>query len=250
MYTAAAVEILRKHHPDLLLLHLLALDGIEHRTGFGTDADYNTIAFLDDRVKEIVDAVQANGDTDRTTFIIVSDHGQESVHKHLNPHVVLKEAALDAPSSPTPTFVMPDGGFALVYQKNATANSVMELKKLFEGKPGILSALTPEEAAKMGWPTPRTSNQAPDLLLYAKDDYAFAAGKTDAFETDTDQVGQHGYPNTVPLMQAIFIAEGAAIKPAGEFPSISNLDVAPTIAKILGLSMPGVQGKPLQNILR
>ena len=32
LYTAGAVDILRKHHPDLLLVHLLALDGIEHKT--------------------------------------------------------------------------------------------------------------------------------------------------------------------------------------------------------------------------
>ncbi len=250
LYTAAAVDILRKHRPDLLLVHLLALDGIEHRTGFATDADYNTIAFLDDRVKEIVDAVAANGDTDRTTFLVVSDHGQESVHKRLNPEALLKQAGLAGASSPNPTFVMADGGFALVFQKNATETSVAQLKKLFEGKPGVLCALTPMESAKMGWPTPKTTGQAPDLLLYAKDDYAFSRGTTDEFVTDTEQVGQHGYPNTVPLMQAIFIAEGAAIRQKGEIPPIVNLDVAPTIAKIMGLPLTGTQGKTLMEILK
>ena len=196
-------------------------------------------------------AVEANGDTDRTTFLIVSDHGQESVHKRLNPEALLKQAGLASASWPTPTFVMADGGFALVFQKNATAESVAALKKLFEGKPGVLSVLTPSEAAKVGWPTPATTNQAPDLLLYAMDDYAFAHGTTDEFVTPTEQVGQHGYPNTVPLMQAIFLAEGAAIQAKGEIPSIVNLDVGPTIAKILGLPpLPDTQGKVLTNILK
>jgi predicted AlkP superfamily pyrophosphatase or phosphodiesterase len=249
LYTAAAVDILRKHHPDLLMLHLLALDGIEHRTGYGTDADYNTIAFLDDRVREVLEAVEANGDTAKTTFIIVSDHGQSSVHKHLNPEVILRKENLGA-GSPNPTFAIPDGGFALVYQKQATVQSIAELKKLFSVQEGIRSALTPDEASKMGWPTPLQTSQAPDLLLYAKTDYAFARSKGDAFVTESEQVGQHGYPNDEPLMQAIFIASGSGILKSGEIPSFSNLDVGPTIAKLLGLSIPETEGKPLSNILR
>ncbi|MEG9433745.1 alkaline phosphatase family protein [Terriglobus sp. ADX1] len=248
LYTAAAVDILRRHHPDLLMLHLLALDGIEHRTGFGTDADYNTIAFLDDRVKEVMDAVAANGDTARTTFVIVSDHGQSSVHKQLHPGALLAKAGLGSGSA-NPTFAMADGGFALVYQKAATHQSVLELKKLFNGQEGILSALTPEEASAMGWPTPSQTTQAPDLLLYAKNDYAFAHGKDDTFVTQTEQVGQHGYPNTEPLMQAIFIASGRGIVNKGQIPSIPNLDIGPTIARLLGLTMSNIQGKPLTDIL-
>ena len=248
LYTAAAVDILRKHRPDLLMLHLLALDGIEHHTGFGTDADYNTIAFLDDRVKEVMDAVAANGDTARTTFVIVSDHGQSSVHKQLNPGALLEKAGLGTGSA-NPTFAMADGGFALVYQKEATPESVLEMKKLFTGQEGILSALTPKEVSAMGWPTPSQTTQAPDLLLYAKNDYAFARGKEDTFVTQTEQVGQHGYPNTEPLMQAIFIASGRGILNKGQMSSISNLDVGPTIARLLRLTMSDIQGKPLSEIL-
>ena len=52
-------------------------------------------------------------------------------------------------------------------------------------------------------------------------------------------------------MQEIFIASGAAIKPhAGEQPTFPNLDVAATIAKILGLSCSNMDGKPLTNILK
>ena len=64
------------------------------------------------------------------------------------------------------------------------------------------------------------------------------------------QHGAHGYPNTDPLMQAIFIASGAAIKPVGRIDAIPNLDVAPTIAKILHLDLPHVQGQALTQILK
>lgn len=250
IYTRAAVDIIAKHHPDLLLLHLLALDSIEHETGFGNNSGRNTIAFLDDRVKDIIDAVRAAGDLDRTTFIIVSDHGQESIHKHLHVNVLLKQAGLQSASATNPTFCMPDGGFALVFQQHATDASRAKLKALLAGQPGIRAALTPNEAAKDGWPTPAQTDQAPDILLYAKSDYSFSEGDAGSYVTDTKEAGAHGYPNSDPLMQAIFIAAGAGIQPKGEIPAFPNLDVAPTIASLLHISLTHIEGKPLTAILK
>jgi predicted AlkP superfamily pyrophosphatase or phosphodiesterase len=251
IYTQAAIDILRKHHPDLLLLHLLALDSIEHSTGFGNDSGRNTIAFLDDRVKDVVDAVREAGDLENTTFLILSDHGQNSQHKHIHADVLLRQAGLQAADCKTKTFSLADGGFALIYQKQATTVSVEALKKLFEGKPGILAALTPAEAAKDGWPTPEQSNQAPDLLLYAQNDYGFSGGAVGTeLVTDGLESGSHGYPNTEPRMQAIFIASGAGIQPVGEIPTFANVDVAATIARLLHVQMLGIQGKPLTQILK
>lgn len=249
IYTRAAIDIIQQHHPDLLLLHLLALDSIEHETGFGNNAGRNTIAFLDDRVKDVIDAVRAAGDFDRTTFIIVSDHGQQSVHQLLHPDVLLKQAGLQEASATHPSFSVPDDGFALVFQQNATDASTKALKLLFAGTPGIRSVLTPAEAAKEGWPVPAQSDQAPDLLLYAADGYAFKKGDTGDYVTPTMEIGAHGYPNSDPLMQGIFIAAGFGIQPKGEIPAFPNLDIAPTIAQLLHVSLGTVQGKPLTDIL-
>ncbi|HEY6375943.1 MAG TPA: ectonucleotide pyrophosphatase/phosphodiesterase [Edaphobacter sp.] len=243
IYTEAAAEIIRKHHPDLMLLHLLALDSIEHATGFGNDSGRNTIAFLDDRVKEIVDAVRETGELERTTFLIVSDHGQQSVHKQMHPNVLLKQAGLQSGGATNPAFCIPEGGFALVYQKQATMASTVELKAVFAGKTGVRAALTAVEAAKDGWPVPATTDQAADLLLYADNGYSFSGGDTGEFLTDTKEVGAHGYPNSEPLMQAIFIASGNGIAEKGEIPAFDNVDVAPTIAKLLGVELKGVDGR-------
>ncbi|WP_205043144.1 alkaline phosphatase family protein [Rhodanobacter glycinis] len=249
IYTRAAIDIIQQHHPDLLLLHLLALDSIEHETGFGNNSGRNTIAFLDDRVKDVIDAVRAAGDFDRTTFIIVSDHGQRSVHQLLHPDVLLKQAGLQAVSASQPSFSVPDDGFALVFQQHATKASIKALKSLFVGTPGIRSVLTPAEAAKEGWPVPAQSDQAPDLLLYAADGYAFKKGDTGDYVTPTNEIGAHGYPNSDPLMQGIFIAAGFGIRPRGEIPAFPNLDIAPTIAQLLHIPLGKVQGRPLTDIL-
>jgi predicted AlkP superfamily pyrophosphatase or phosphodiesterase len=250
IYTQAAVDIIRKHHPDLMLFHLLALDGIEHQTGFGNDAGRNTIAFLDDRVKDIVEGVREAGDLDRTTFLIVSDHGQQSVSKHVNGNAMLRQTGLQGSSASNPTFCIPEGGFALIYQKHATPDSIASLKAVFAGKPGVRAVLTPAEAAKQGWPTPSDADQGPDLLVYAANGYAFSGDSDQEIVTATKEVGAHGYPNTEPLMKAIFIASGAGIVKKGEIAEFDNVDVAPTIAHLLHLHLEGdVSGKELTGIL-
>ena len=68
------------------------------------------------------------------------------------------------------------------------------------------------------------------------------------FVTQVAAGGTHGYINTDPKMQAIFIAWGAGIPKGVRLNSISNLDVAPTIAALLGLEMKQAKGHAIPEI--
>src|SRR5258706_7525103 len=57
MWTDAAVGILEKHQPNLLLLHLLTLDDTNHEYCPISPASFTAIAYLDDKVKPILDAL-------------------------------------------------------------------------------------------------------------------------------------------------------------------------------------------------
>lgn len=249
VYGLAAVDIIKKHHPDLMLLHFLALDSIEHQTGYGNNSGINTIAFLDDRVRDVVEAVREAGDLPNTTFLIVSDHGQMSVHHHLDANLLLKQAGLQGQSASNTAFAIPEGGYALIYQKQATAESTAALKAIFAGKPGVRAVLSPAEAAKDGWPTPAQTSQAPDLLVYAENGYAFSGAGSGEFVSEAKESGAHGYPNTEPLMKEIFIASGAGIAKKGEIAEFDNVDVAPTIARLLNVPLTNIDGKALEEIL-
>ena len=59
------------------------------------------------------------------------------------------------------------------------------------------------------------------------------------------QRGSHGYLAGDPEMDAPFIAKGYGAR-AGALPAkISNLDVAPASAKLLGVPLLAAKGKPL-----
>ncbi|MEK6397562.1 MAG: ectonucleotide pyrophosphatase/phosphodiesterase [Terriglobus sp.] len=246
LYTRAAVYAIKHHHPSLTLLHLLTLDGTEHAYGYKTQAGDNGVAFLDDQVKEVINAVREAGDLDRTTFLIVSDHGQSSVHHTVNPNAVLKDAGIQ----PSEAAALAEGGAAYIYETHATPELTAKIKKAFAASPATDSIPTEAEIVAQGWPRPATYDTAPEVIVYAKEDWKFGGGKSNGSATEA-VTGAHGYPNTRPLMQEIFIAEGAAIKPhAGEQAPFPNIDVAATIAKILGLSYSSMDGKPLTNILK
>ena len=67
------------------------------------------------------------------------------------------------------------------------------------------------------------------------------------FDTDGCQArtkGSHGHDANLPDLHAVFVAWGTGIKPGVNLGDIDNRSVAPTIAKLLGIEMPGVEGKP------
>ena len=62
-------------------------------------------------------------------------------------------------------------------------------------------------------------------------------------------IGYHGYLSTEPKMNALFVAVGPDIKQGHTIGLVDNVDVAPTIAKLLGVTLPNTDGKPLTQIL-
>ena len=90
-------------------------------------------------------------------------------------------------------------------------------------------------------PDPAKDPQAPDVVLYAKDDYAFsnppAGGSGPIVITRDIATGAHGYLNTDPDMNAIFIASGYNIRHTS-LGDIKNLQVAPALAALLQVHLP------------
>ena len=231
MWTEAAAHIIREHRPNLLLFHLLNLDSVHHEYGPGNAASFAAIAYADSRVQQILDAIEAAGLKERTTVIVVSDHGFKSVKHVIRPNEVLLLAGLGGAAT-----IIPEGGTAMVYRAGDRSLTVAALKDV----EGIDRVVEPKDYAALGLPTPAENSQAPDLLLVAKDGYAFSGGNT---------AGQHGYLNTDPDMDAIFIAWGYRIKPGARADRIRNVDVAPTIAALLGLELTAIDGRTLAEFL-
>jgi len=255
IWTDATIDILKKHHPDLMLFHLLNLDGMNHHYGPMTDASFTTMAYVDSKVQQMLDALRESGDLERTAVLVVSDHGFRSFHHAIHANALLKERGWitnqDGKSS-VAAWIVPEGGSAMVYISDPGRKKALmpQIHQAFAGVEGVDHVYDQEDYAKLGFPTAEASDQSPDLFLTAKEDYAFMGGEEGAVVTPVEQRGAHGYINSDPKMQPIFIAWGAGIRSGVKLETISNIDVAPTIASLLGLKMTHIEGHPLTSILK
>lgn len=256
IWTDAAIDILTHHTPNLLLFHLLQTDALQHEYGPLTSAAYAAYAYADSRLAQLVDAARSAGLLDRITFIVASDHGFGNVKDAIRPNTLLAQRGILTRQNGKYTggawFLTEDGEASLYIRDKALRSTLVpELKSYFAAMPGVDGAYDSEEAKALGLPTVGTTDQAPDLYLTAKPGFAFWAGEDGPLTQDVyPAVGSHGYSNSDPDMEALFVAYGAHIRAGVDLGTIRNLRVAPTIAKLLGVSLPAAKEPSLDEALQ
>lgn len=258
MWTRAAVYMLEKHRPNLLLYHTLNTDSTHHTYGPRSGPGFTALEYADRLVGDVIAAVDRAGLREKTTIVVATDHGFKRVTKFVQPNVVLKEAGLVRALGPTvatcDAYAMAQGGMAFVYLNDPSrrAELLPLLKERLSATEGIARVIDGEEGPSLGMPLPSENPGMGDLVLYAADGYAFRASMNEdkAVVPAVNYAGTHGYPNSDPELDGIFIANGPEIKQGAVLDRIRNLDVAPTLAKLMGLEFPDVDGRVLEEILR
>jgi arylsulfatase A-like enzyme len=261
VWTRAAVHVIQKRKPHLLLFHLLNTDGIHHRYGPQSPASYTALALADTYVRQVLEALESAGIRSNSTVIVTSDHGFAAATNLLHPNAIFRRAGLlelGASNVVTKARVqlVSEGGMGMIYLNNpatreADRKTVLEL---LSGKEGVEGMLEPDDFGKHGLPTSKTNKGIADLILIAKDGYgvsASAAGENLVAPVgQSDNSGYHGYIATNSRMQAAFIAAGAGVKRGAKIGLIENRDIAPTIAHLLNQKLPNCDGKVLSEILQ
>jgi hypothetical protein len=125
------------------------------------------------------------------------------------------------------------------------------MKHALEGIEGIETIVEPPDFPQHGLPQPADNSQMGALFLIAKDGYAFSgdAGDQVVVDAPATSLGSHGYIATDPDLRALFIASGRGIKPGTILESVRVVDLAPTVASLLGLGLKNVEGEVLTQML-
>jgi predicted AlkP superfamily pyrophosphatase or phosphodiesterase len=255
IWTDAAVDIIEHHTPDLMLVHLLETDSLQHLYGPLTPAAYASYAYADFCLSRIIEAVRNAGMTSHTTFFVMSDHGFAAYQNVIRPNALLFQMSMikeTANGFRGDIWAQAEGGAAEIFVRQGKRSSVLdlELKNAFAAIRGISGVYTSQEAHTLGIPEVGTSSQAPDLYLTASPNYAFSNDVMGDVLQSGPLRGAHGYDNRDTDMDALFVASGVRVRPGVVLAKFSNLRVAPTIAQILGISLPMARQKPLSEILR
>ena len=252
IWTRAAVHIIEKHKPNLLLDHLLTTDSVQHRYGAGSLAADTALILADRQVQRILDAIERAGIRQRTTVLVVSDHGFKTYQHLIRANVVLREKGLlrdEGGQVDCDAWVMAEGGTAMVYvtRESKRDATLKVLKEAFTNVPGIAKLILPPEFASYGYPEPVSQGRMSDMVLAAASGYAFdpaTKGEVVADVLPGSTPGNHGYLNTDPDMEAILVAWGAGIRPGAHVGTIANTDVAGIVAQLLNVRFEPARGAP------
>lgn len=249
--TRFALEILRAKKPGFITIHLAALDHAEHLTGpFSAHSD-ETLEALDKMVGDIQSAALAN-DPD-AVIVIVSDHGFARTDYKVNlalPFIQeglirLKSGKGEAGISGWDAALWPAGGCAAVVLRDpsdtATYAKVKALLEKIKANPayGIARVLEQPEIKKIG-AFPQAA-----FLIEMKLDYQPGYGLSGDTVVPIPSTGMHGYLPDNPEMRASFFVQGRGIAAGRDLGTIDMRQIAPSVAGLLGVSLPTAKEKPL-----
>ena len=258
LWTRAASFVFTQHRPNLLMFHPLNTDGQHHRYGPNSPEGLAALRLADRYVGDLLRAIDASGRREKTTVIVTTDHGFKKVDQYIYPNVALKKAGLLRTAGATiaqcDAYVGTQGGIAFVYVTDPARRGELlpKLKALFTGMEGIAEVLeAATEAPARGMPTPAENEAMGELILHPKAGYAFTGAATGdlVHGPAVNYGGTHGYPATDPELDGIFIAQGAGIRRGVKLDRVRNLDVAPTIARLLEVALPTADGRAMEEIL-
>lgn len=250
----AAAHAIRTRKPALLAIHFLLTDQVQHEVGPAHYRAHAALTAADHAVSVLVDAVREAGIAEQTTFVVTADHGFATIDKQVNltavfADPVLKDAVKLHPQGwslfveKTPAFDAARHQAALdrAYQRAATIA-------------GVATIIRSAEFHALGIPTydesPFIAGQ--DMLVGEVDTIltADAANPSTARVPLTPPRHEHGYLPTHPKMYTSLVLSGQGVKKGATIGHVRSLDVAPTIARLLGTEMRDVEGRVLTEALQ
>ena len=213
--------------PRVLTVHLVDCDAMRHR--YGTDSEEARAAMtrLDGRVKRIVDAVEKAGLTEETLFCVVSDHGQQDAPNGVLLDQLLKKAC----GARAQTLGM---GAYIFGEDLAKARAVLEQNM---DAWGIGQIFGENELRAMNAPADV------HLAVDARPGCCF-------IDKPEETRGEHGFNLDCPQARTFFCISGPGIPRGLTLPPMNLVDIAPTLADLMGWELPGAQGRSIINILK
>lgn len=254
-----AAHVWRRHRPDLMLVHFLAADSFQHLYGPRSPEAYWAIEYIDERIGRFVAELPARElEREReTALFVVSDHGFLPVDREIRVNVWLRQRGLlsvDAHGRvdrAAARFVMNHGvGYLYLLASGRRPRWADSLGDELKALEGVSAVWRDSEYPALGIPTPAENAQTGELLLEAAPGYGFSddASGDDVVVTPPRYRGTHGQRPDHPDNLAFFLAFGSGIRNGLELPRLASRDVAPTLARTLGVEMAGVEGRQLAEI--
>jgi predicted AlkP superfamily pyrophosphatase or phosphodiesterase len=250
---AAAAHAIKTRKPALLAIHFLFTDEVQHELGPDHYRAKAALTSADHALGMLVDAVRAAGIADQTTFIVTADHGFATVDKQVN-----VAPAFAAPELKGAVILHPQGWTLFVERTPAfdASRHQAALERAYQqaaALPGVARVVRSPEFHALGMPTYDESPfiRGQDMIVADVDTHLAA----DANNPSTARVPlapprhEHGYLPGDPKMFTSLVLSGRGVRKGTTIGHVRSLDVAPTIARLLGIELKDVEGRVLTEAL-
>jgi predicted AlkP superfamily pyrophosphatase or phosphodiesterase len=249
----SAAEIIRTHRPRLTAIHFTGTDSTQHSWGPQHYRAKEALTRADYAIGLLREAVRQAGFADRTTFVIVADHGFHSVYHEVNLYPLLAKSGL------ANRIRLRGSGWTVFLEKAASFDAARDgaglesLLKQILGLPGLHKIVSSEDFHTLGYPR---YEEDPHVLGHYMiipdiDTHLVVDPSSNSVERRPKARPSHGhgYLPDHPHMYPALILSGHRVRQSIRIGRVRNHDVAPTIAELLGLRLPDVEGRILREAL-
>lgn len=233
--------LIRSRRPALAAIHLVSADAAQHTEGLDGERVRQAVAAVDAAVATLLDAVREAGIEAQTAVVVVGDHGFAPVHLAVAPNVWLARSGLRTEGPEWQARFHASGGSAFLHLRQDKDGRLLhqlkaQLRSLPEAERRLFRLIEPAELARAG------GDPQAELAISGAPGVHFVGDSLGELLRPA-RGGNHGYSPDLPALRTGFIAWGAGI--AGPIAQMNLVDVAPTVAQLLGLRLPGAEGKAL-----
>jgi len=248
--TRFAIHLLETRKPQFMTAYVTALDTEQHATGPDTPTSRKTLEGIDVLIGDLVAAAQRVHPDG--IVAIVSDHGFAPVKQDINFYSPFIKAGLvtvkDGAITDWQAAVWNDGGSAAIVLKDpndtAVKAKVAALLKKLQDDPRyeIDHVLDHDQLVAQG------GTGLASWFVLLKIGYELGVTSDAPLPAPGHFLGMHGYDPATPEMRSTFLIEGPGIPAGKNLGSIDMRDIAPTLAKLMGASLPQAQGRALPSL--
>jgi predicted AlkP superfamily pyrophosphatase or phosphodiesterase len=261
--TKALTDVFWKDRvPAFSLLWLSEPDGTQHETAPGSPEARAAIKSADANLAAVLSALDRFGARATTNIFVVSDHGFSTIERSIDLRKILSEANFDAAtefsSQPRPGQIMLSGNagtvfFYVVQHDAAVTRRLVEFLQQSDFAGVILTR--DKVPGTFGLEQAKIDNEhAPDVVMaFRWNDRKNQFGVPGMIDADWERAAGKGTHATLSRfdMHNTLIAAGPSLRrgTTDDYPT-GNVDLAPTILKILGIMPPKkMDGRILGEVL-
>jgi predicted AlkP superfamily pyrophosphatase or phosphodiesterase len=247
--TDVAIHLLKAHRPSLLLLHIFDLDHQQHENGPMSPEAKEAVERADANIGRVLAALEQTGLAKETLVAVVSDHGFLPITRSIRPNTLLRDAGLleldDKGKVVKWQAAFQSNGGSAVLRLNpaAPAGTLERIVSLLEPKHddpanGVRSTLDAAGIRAQG-------GEDAALLLEAQPGFYFQNGPTGEWLMPATSKGGHGHLPERPELNASLILAGPGSARRGDLGLVRMTRIAPTLARVLGLTLAPEADQPL-----